>query len=209
MRNLPQEHFIEATAQARQREITLESLALVTARRPDFQVFNELLVQYPKGRQQKPAQVVPDNMVVIWKDPIKAQGSFNLPLQPTGPWWVLEYVSKFNKRKDYEDNLERYERDLKVPYYLLFYPDTQDLTLYRHTSRKYLSVKPNGHDRYPLPEQKIEVALVDGWVRYWYQGKMLPLPGEMQQELEQERETRKALERELEMLRARLGKNGI
>ena len=209
LRSLPLEHFMEATAQAKQREITLESLALVTARRPDFQVFNELLVQYPQGRQQKPAQVVPDNMVVIWKDPIKAQGSFNLPLQPAGPWWVLEYVSKFNKRKNYEDNFERYERALKVPYYLLFYPDVQDLTLYHHTGRKYVSVKPNENDRFALPEQKIEVVLVNGWVRYWYQGKMLPLPGEMQTELEQERQARKALERELEVLRSRLGsKNG-
>ena len=172
--------------------------------------------RYPQGRQQKPAQVVPDNMVVIWKDPIKAQGSFNLPLQPTGPWWVLEYVSKFNKRKDYEDNLERYERALKVPYYLLFYPDIRDLTLYHHTGRKYVSVKPNEHDRYALPEQKIEVALVKGWVRFWHQGKMLSLPGEMQQELDQEkrradteREARLAAERELEILRARLSrKNG-
>jgi hypothetical protein len=148
-------------------------------------------------------------MVVIWKDPIKAQGSFNLPLQPTGPWWVLEYVSKFNKRKDYEDNLERYERALKVPYYLLFYPDIQDLTLYHHTGRKYVSVKPSEHDRYALPEQKIEVALVSGWVRFWHQGKLLPLPGEMQHELEKEREARLAAERELEILRARLNrKNG-
>src|SRR5688572_7655358 len=47
LRNLPLEHFMEATAQATQREITLASLALVRARRPDFHVFNELLVQYP------------------------------------------------------------------------------------------------------------------------------------------------------------------
>ena len=69
-------------------------------------------------------------------------------------------------------------------------------------------MKPNENDRYALPEQKIEVALLKGWVRYWYQGKMLPLPGEMQIELDKEREARKALEREVEVLRARLGKNG-
>ena len=122
---------------------------------------------------------------------------------------MLEYVFKFNKRKDYEDNFDSYERALKVPYYLLFYPDVQDLTLYRHTGRKYLSVKPNGNGRYALPEQKIEVVLVNGWVRYWHLGKMLPLPGEMQQELEKEREARLAAERELQILRAQLSaKNG-
>ena len=40
------EHFMEATPQAYQRKITLESLDLVSARNPEVQVFNELLVQY-------------------------------------------------------------------------------------------------------------------------------------------------------------------
>jgi hypothetical protein len=47
LRKLPLEHFIEVTPHARQREITLESLDLVAARRSDFHLFNELLVQYP------------------------------------------------------------------------------------------------------------------------------------------------------------------
>src|SRR5438477_6327432 len=112
LRNLPPEHFMEATAQATQRKITLESLDLVTARRPDVHVFNELLVQYPRPGQRKPGQVVPDNMVVISDQPLEAQTSYNLPLEPVGPFWVLEYVSKNNKRKDYEDNFDRYEQEL-------------------------------------------------------------------------------------------------
>src|SRR5262249_30499146 len=44
-RSLPLEHFMEALPQSTQREITLESLALLRARRPEVQVFNELLVQ--------------------------------------------------------------------------------------------------------------------------------------------------------------------
>jgi hypothetical protein len=35
LRGLPPEHFMEATSQARQRAITLASLALVHARRPE------------------------------------------------------------------------------------------------------------------------------------------------------------------------------
>src|SRR5207244_5350792 len=112
LRNLPLEHFMEATAQAKQREITLESLALVKARRPDVHVFNELLVQYPLPRQRKPGQVVPDNMVVLSDEAIQAETSYNLPLEPARPFWVLEYVSKSNRRKDYEDNFDKYERDL-------------------------------------------------------------------------------------------------
>jgi hypothetical protein len=86
---LPLEHFMESTPQATQRKITLESLDLVHARRPEVQVFNELLVQYPLPRRKKLGQVVPDNMVVIHPEPIEAIGSFNLPLQPARPFWML------------------------------------------------------------------------------------------------------------------------
>jgi hypothetical protein len=65
LHSLPPEHFMEAIGQAKQREITLESLALLKTRRADVQVFNELLVQYPVPGQRKPGQVVPDNMVVL------------------------------------------------------------------------------------------------------------------------------------------------
>jgi hypothetical protein len=85
LRSLPLEHFTEATSQATQRKITLESLALVKVRRPDVHVFNELLVQYPRKGERKPGQVVPDNMVVLHDQPIKAEGSYDLPLQPVGP----------------------------------------------------------------------------------------------------------------------------
>jgi Uma2 family endonuclease len=199
LRKLPLEHFMESTPQASQREITLESLALVKARRSDFQVFNELLVQYPLPRRKRPGQVVPDNMVVIHDQPIKAVGSYDVPLQPVGPFWVLEYVSKGNRRKDYDDNMRKYERELKVPYYLLFAPDEQKLTLYRHNEERYSSVEPNEHGRLALPELEIEVGLLDGWVRFWHQGQLLPLPGELLHENE-------ALKRELAELRAR--KNG-
>jgi Uma2 family endonuclease len=187
LRSLPPEHFMEATAQATQRKITLESLDLVHARRPEVQVFNELLVQYPKPRQRQPGQIVPDNMVVVWKEPITADGSFDTPLEPTGPFWVLEYVSKYNKRKDYEKSFDKYEKGLKVPYYLIFYPDNQELTLYQHTGRKYLSVPPNEENRFPLPELSLEVGLLDGWVRYWYEGELLPLPADMQRDLDETR----------------------
>ncbi len=181
--SLPLEHFMEATAQATQREITLASLALVRADRSDFHLFNELLVQYRRKRGRVIVQVVPDNMGVLYPEPIEAEGSFDLALQPVGPFWVMEYVSKHTRRKDYEDSFEKYERDLKVPYYLLFYPDNQELTLYRHTGRKYVSVKANANERYAIPEVDVEVALLDGWVRYWYKGKLLPLPAELQRAL--------------------------
>ena len=184
LRSLPPEHFMEATTQATQRAITLASLALVHADRPDVQVFNELLVQYPLRGQKRPGQVVPDNMVVVHGDPIRADGSFDVPLQPARPLLVLEYVSKNSERKDYQDNMDKYEHQLKVPYYLLFYPEIQELTLYRHTGKRYVSVKPNEHDRHAIPELDLEAAMLDGWVRYWYKKKLLPLPGELKRELD-------------------------
>jgi Uma2 family endonuclease len=219
LRRLPLEHFMEATAQATQRKITLESLDLVAARRPEVHVFNELLVQYPVRGKRKLGQVVPDNMVVLTTERIRAGTSYNVPLEPAPPFWVLEYVSKTNRRKDYEDNFRKYERELKVPYYLVFYPETQDVTLYRHNRRRYGSVKPNRQGRYPIRELDVEVGLLEGWVRFWYEGELLPLPAELQRELDEARrlaaaEKRRAdelqqrleaAERELAELRARLG----
>jgi Uma2 family endonuclease len=184
LRSLPPEHFMEATAQATQREITLESLALVKVRRPDLHVFNELLVQFPRRGKRKLGQVVPDNMVVLTDQPVRAVSSYNVPLEPEPPFWVLEYVSKSNRRKDYEDSFQKYERELKVPYYLVFYPDAGDLTLYRHNKRKYVTVKPNDHGRYPIPDLDLAVGLLEGWVRFWYNGELLVLPADLQRKLD-------------------------
>src|SRR5205085_8637239 len=145
----------------------VESLALVRGRRPDFQVFNELLVQYRYGRRQQLRQVVPDNMAVVHPEPIQAVGHYSLALQPVGPFWVLEYVSKHTERKDYDDNFIKYERELKVPYYLLFYPDEQELSLFRLTGKKYRTVIANESGRYAIPELELEMGLLNGWVRYW------------------------------------------
>jgi Uma2 family endonuclease len=217
LRSLPLEHFMEATDQATQRTITLESLALVKARRADFHVFNELLVQYPLPGRRKPGQVVPDNMVVLTTEPIRASTSYNVPLEPARPFWVLAYVSKGNKRKDYDKSFRKYERQLKVPYYLVFCPDEQELTLYRHNGRAYVRVKPNRQGRYAIPKLDLEVGLLDGWVRFWYVGKLLPLPADLLRALDKARqqvadEKRRAdelqqrleaAERELAELRAR------
>jgi len=184
LRSLPLEHFMEAIAQSRQREITLESLALLKARRSDVHVFNELLVQYPRPGQRKPGQVCPDNMVVLTEERIRAKSSYNVPLEPARPFWVLEYVSESNKRKDYEESHRKYEGELKVPYYLVFHPDDQELTLFRHNRRRYVKVKPNEHGRFAIPELDLEIGLLDEWVRYWYRGDLLPLPADMQQQLD-------------------------
>lgn len=157
----------------------MESLDLFKLSRPDVHVFSELLVQYPLPRKKRPGQVVPDNMIMIYDSKLAAMWNYNTPLQPVGPFWVLEYLSKNNKREDYVDNMQRYDRDLKVPYYLLFDPDKQTLTLYKHNGKKYAVVKANEHGRLAVPELDLEVAIRDRWVRFWHHGELLPLPADL------------------------------
>lgn len=233
-KSLPMEHYMESTAQATQRAITLDSFALITAARPDVHCFNELLVQYPRRDIHDIGRVVPDNMVVVHDGPITARGSYNLPFQPARPFLVMEYVSAENRRKDYSDNMLRYEQDLRVPYYLLFEPEKKELILFRHPGprRKYQAVPPGPDDRMEVPELDLHAGLVDGWVRFWFRGRLLPLPAELAREAEEakreartakrkareaderareaaahaqdEREAREAAEAELERLRAEL-----
>jgi Uma2 family endonuclease len=197
LRSLPLEHFMESVSQANQRKITVFCLGVVSKHDPKVQVFNELLVQF-RGRDGSIRQVVPDNMVVVHPEPIRAETSYDMPHQPVGPYLVLEYVSRNNKRKDYEDSFDKYERDLKVLYYLTFYPDDQELTLYRRNRTRYVSVKPNKDCRLAIPELKIEVAILEGWVRFWYCGRLIGLPADLLRELEETRaelrETREQLD---------------
>ena len=140
-------------------------------------------------------KVVPDNMVVLHDGPLEMGSSFASELQPVEPLLVLEYVSKGSVRKDYEDNMRKYERELKVPYYLLFYPETQDLTLFRRGKTRYVSVKPNDTGRLAIPELELEVALLDGWARYWFRGELLDLPADLKRSLlEAKEEARRAKE---------------
>jgi hypothetical protein len=191
-RSLPLERFMESTTQSTQRKITVESLDLVSAVWPEFQVFSELLIQYPlPGKDpEQPARVVPDNMVFVHPEPIEAEGSFMVPMQSARSTLVLDYVSTASERKDYEDNRQKYERDLKVPYYLIFHPEKEDLILLRLTKGKYLAVKPNTDGRLAIPELELEVTIQEGWTRFWFRGRLLPLPGDLLQELNSEREDR-------------------
>lgn len=184
---LPLEHYMESTAQSRQRAITDASCALIHQAWPAFQCFGELLIQYPHGKPATIRGVVPDNMIVVHDTPIRARGSFNVPLQPVKPTWVLETVSKSNKRKDYEDSYEKYETHLKIPYYLTFFPDEQELNLHRLTRRGYRVVKPNDHGRYAIEELDVEIGIIDEYIRLWFRGQLMPLPEELHSQLDDAR----------------------
>src|SRR5262245_39353307 len=185
LRSLPLEHFMEPVTQATQRRITLASLELVYVRRRDVQFFNELLVQYRLRSKKEIRQVVPDNMIVVHPEPLDVEGSYDVPIVGVQPFCMLEYVSKSTKRKDSEDNYAKYEKELKVPYYVLFNPDIEELSLFRHNRRRFVSVKPNRNGRLEMPRIDLEIALMDRWVRFWYQGQLLPLPADLQATVDQ------------------------
>lgn len=215
LQSLPLEHFMESTQQSTQRKITLESLDLVARLRPDFQVFSELLIQYPANGEDpdEPARVVPDNMVIVWPEPLAPLKAFHAPLHEARPTLVMEYVSQSNPRKDYDDNYKKYERDLKVPYYLVFDADKQSLVLFRLNKRRYVAVPPNEAGRLAIPELDLEVALLYGWLRYWYRGELLALPGELagkldvaQEALRRSEDRAEAAEREIARLREELAR---
>jgi Uma2 family endonuclease len=180
VRRLPLEHFMEAIPQSTQRLITTSSFNQLQASRPRLQVFNELLVQYfHRGRLR---QVVPDNMLRECDVPPVTGSSFNTELEPVQPFWVLEYVSPQSHRKDYHVSFKKYERHLKVPYCLMFYPDVQELRFHRHNGKQYQPIPLNAEGRYPVPELEVEVGLLDMWVRFWYRGELLELPADLRRQ---------------------------
>lgn len=234
--SLPLSHFMESTEQSTQRKITVAAFDLIHVARPEVQCFSELLIQYPVAGRKKPGKVVPDNFVVVHPAPIVASGSYTLAEQPARPLLVVEYVSKQSRRKDYDDNFEKYEQDLKVPYYLVFYPDNEELTLFRLADGTYASVGPSAAGRFAIPELELEAGLLGEWVRYWFRGALLPLPGDLlierdaareqrdeararleaerrareeaERRAEAERQSRLAVEAELTKLREQLAKGG-
>ncbi len=181
-KNLPLEHIMEGEAQAKQREITLESLALVRDRRPEVRVYNELLVQYFHKGQLR--QVVPDNMIVLSDRPLATRKSYTIEYDPP-PLVALEWVSDSSEGKDYKVSFQKYEQDLQVPYALFFHPEDQDLRVYRHTGAGYELIPVNAAGRQELPELELEVGLLDRWVRYWFRGQLLELPDALQRKIDE------------------------
>lgn len=201
LQSLPLEHFMESSEQSTQRKITVESLDLVSQLRPDVQVFSELLIQYPVPGEDpdEPARVVPDTMVIVWPTPLAPLKAFHTPLHKARPTLVMEYVSQSNRRKDYEENYKKYERDLKVPHYLVFDPEKQDLTVFHLTRRKYVAIEVNGAGRLAIPDLELEVSILDRWVRFWHRGKLLALPGELLNQLNAKDDQLSASQEQLRM----------
>lgn len=178
---LPMAHFMESTCQSRQREITSESFDILKTRIPSLQHFGELLMQY-EADDGTLVQVVPDNMVILSDEPERARSSFAVRLEKAKPFWVLEYASENNKKKGYEQSFRKYEDVFEVPYCLIFDPEMSDLRLWRYNGEGYVRMEPDARGRFRIDELDLELGLLDGWLRYWHRGELLPLPAELQQD---------------------------
>lgn len=192
----------ESTPSFLQRGITVSSLdALRASHRPEVQTYGELLVQFPT--EDGPGLVVPDNFVMLDPSPMRTLSSF-IATETERPFWVIEYVSPASEHKDYEVSFEKYEQQLKTPYYLSFDPLKQDLRLLQHNGVKYEPVEPNAEGRMAIRELDLEIGLLDGWVRYWHRGKLLEIPKEMTRRIaDQERaliQKERALDRQKKMI---------
>ena len=42
----------------------------------------------------------------------------------------------------------------------------------------------NAAGRLPVRELEVEVGLLDGWARFWHRGELLPLPADLQRQLD-------------------------
>ncbi len=179
--SLSLEDIMEATPQATQREVTLNSFNELKSRHPGIGYFNELLVQVRHGG--KIERIVPDNMVVLGDPGQERRGSYAVELETCPLLWALEYVSRDEPEKDYASNFEKYESIFKFPYYLIFDPEQQSLLLYHLHEGRYVPVEENSRGRLPIRELELEVGLLDGWVRFWYRGELLPVSAELREQM--------------------------
>jgi Uma2 family endonuclease len=200
--SLTLEDFMEATPQATQREATLVSFNELKSRRGNIGYFNELLVQ--KRREGKIEHVVPDNMVVLGDPGEGRRGSYAVEYEACPLLWALEYVSRDDPEKDYAKNFEKYESVFQVPYYLIFDPEEQSLLLYHLHEGRYLPVEENSRGRLPIPEIEVEVGLLEGWVRFWFRGDLLPIPAELREQAHKLRQEHQALVAQVQELTAQV-----
>lgn len=207
-RSLDPEDTIDPVCQATTRAIVLSNFGLIRSSRPDIQCFNELLIRYPRP-DGSTGRAVPNNFVVMHPEPVAVYDSFDTAGQPAKPLLVIDYITELRNPEAYKHNPDRYGRELRVPYYLVAYPEEKRFTLYRLTDGGYADVPPNESGRFPVPELEVEVGMHDGWMRFWFGCELVKTPAEMYQELQAlraEHQTRLAVEAEIARLREELAR---
>ena len=72
------------------------------------------------------------------------------------------------------------------------------MRVYQHRGRRYKLLKPNSAGRFAIPELDLEVGLLDSWVRFWYRGELLELPGQLQRQLDAAKQQLDAAKQQLD-----------
>ncbi len=165
--------------QARQRQITAWSLAVVAGVRPDIRTFTAVLIQDgPPGRDD-PWQIVPDNFVVRAAKPIVVQDHYDVPFESARPFVVFDYPSTPLQRKRTGRRLGQYQDNFAVPCVVVFDPEQHGLELHRLVGGMFVPAGVNAVGRCEVPELELELGVVEGSMRFWFRGERVPLPGEL------------------------------
>lgn len=172
--------------QARQRQITAWSFAVVAGVRPDVQAFTAVLIQDGPPGGDDPGQIVPDNFVVHAAKPIVAHDHYDVPFQPARPFVVFEYPSTPLQRKRIGRRVGHYEYNLAVPYVVVFDPESERLELQHMIGGMLVPSSVNAAGRADIPELGIELGVLDGQMRFWFRGEVIPLPADVLPEREEQ-----------------------
>ncbi len=185
-----------------QRAITVHALSLLKLWHfPSVFVYNEMLLLYPMD--EGTGRVVPDNFITFNIQPPEDLNNSYRVTPTKRPFWVLEYVSESSERKDYKESFSKYEEQLQVPYCTLFNPVSKALEMHRHNGVTYDELAKNNRGRYGLPELDLEVGLLEGWVRFWHRGELLPTTEELGTEVRERTVAQTENNRQLEAIRQR------
>lgn len=189
---LTPEDVMENSWAGTQRSLTLSMFDILRTREPRVQPFNEMLVQFEENGVIK--GVVPDNMIVVSDEPLRHRTSFPVPVEPVLPLLVIEYVSKGGDKKDYVVNRRRYAL-VGVPYYVICDPQKSKLEVHHLQDDGYVRLEPGLNNRVSVPELDLEIGLLNGWMRFWHRGELLPIPAESERQKEALQRDKKALQR--------------
>ena len=170
IKNLPAGYPVSHPKQAKQREITNAAFALMRVVHKDFHYFSRLRVNYSRGDELR--RIAPDNIISFGFASHTSGGNCAIGGNRCSLLAAFTYDC-FSPPEESRQDFCVFEKELAVPYYVLFYPLHQSLRLYIHNGKNYDLASPNKKLKYEIPELNIELALHNGWLRIWFNNELL------------------------------------
>jgi Uma2 family endonuclease len=182
-------------------------LSALRTRLPQFWVTGDICMYWEEGAIRR--FVAPD--VVVLERPIEGEDpGVYLAWKDARPLLTIEIGSKSTFKEDEGPKVERYIGDLQVGEYLYYKPHRmrrwRNLVMWRLDGDDVVAVEPNAAARLSSRELGLDFGLDEkNFLRlYEPDGSPVPLPQELQGELERERQRADTLEQELDRLRRQL-----